>query len=120
MVVDITFIEHLRKTCQMSIPKDLEAFLLEEYCEEPFPNEYTEQDLYEQIRKLEMKYHNGLLDVRLKGSEQRLKEQYETLKEEYVTAMYKMNDLEAEVTKLKGMLFGQGINLARTEEKYDF
>lgn len=68
MTADKAFIEYLRKSYQLNIPDELEAYLLQEFGEEPFPYEYSEQDLYEQIRKLEMKYHQGKLDVTLKDS----------------------------------------------------
>lgn len=123
MIVDKAFVEYLRVTYKMNIPKELEAFLLEEYCEEPFPYEYREQDLYEQIRKLEMKYHDGLLNVALKGPEHQLKQRYETLKYEYIATMYKMKNLEDEVEKLKEILLKEGISfmkLASKPEEYDF
>lgn len=123
MVVDKGFVEYLRETYQMNIPKELEAFLLEEYCEKPFPYEYSEQDLYEQIRKLEMKYHGGLLNVALKGPEYQLNQRYEALKDEYIATMGKMRNLEDEVEKLKGILLKEGITFTKlvTEpEEYDF
>ena len=123
MVVDKAFVEYLRETYQMNIPKELEAFLLEEYCEEPFPYEYSEQDLYEQIRKLGKKYHDGLLNVVLKGSEYQLKQRYEALKDEYIVLTREKQNLEDEVEKLKGMLLKQGLtltNLVKKTEEYDF
>lgn len=115
MTADKEYIEYLRKRYKMTIPEDLEAYLLEEYSEEPFPYEYTEQDLYEQIRKLVKKYHEGLLDVTLKGPELRLKQQYDALKDEYIDAMFKMRGLEDEVAKLKTMLMERGVDLLSSE-----
>lgn len=115
MTADKTFIEYLRERYKLIIPEDLEAYLLEEYGEEPFPYEYTEQDLYEQIRKLEMKYHKGLLDIALIGPELRLKQRYEALQDEYLDALYKVRSLEDEIDKLKGMLLEQGVNFLNQE-----
>lgn len=115
MTADKEFIEYLRKRYQMIIPEDFEAFLLEEYGVEPFPHEYTEQDLYEQIRKLEIKYHSGLLDVSLKGPELRSKQRYEELQDEYIAAMFKVRNLEDEVEKLKKLLMEHGVDLLNTE-----
>jgi len=48
----------------MKIDKDLEALILRKYGTEPYPHTYTEQDLYEQIRKLVMRYHHEeLIDI---------------------------------------------------------
>ena len=110
MIVDKVFINSLRQGYHMNIPEELADFLLEEYGEEPFPYEYTEQDLYEQIREMEMNYHKGLLNVALKGPELRLKQRYETLKDEYIDAMYKVRSLEDEVENLKKMLQKQEVN----------
>jgi hypothetical protein len=115
MTVDIAFIEHLRKRYGMNIPENLEAFLLEEYDEEPFPYEYSDQDLYEQIRKLVMNYHKGLVDVTLKGSELRLKQRFQSLKDEYIAAMYKIRTLEDEVKELKDMLLEHGVVISDSE-----
>ena len=108
MTADKAFIEYLRERYQINIPKDLEDFVLEEYGYDPFPYEYTEQDLYEQIRKLAMKYHDGLLDVTLKGCEQLLKQRFKELQDEYQFAMGKVRSLEVEVEKLKEMLLEHG------------
>lgn len=115
MTADIAFIDHLRKRYDMNIPESLEAFLLEEFGDEPFPHEYSEQDLYEQIRKMVMDYHKGLVDVTLKGPELRFKQQFETLKDEYIAAMYKIRDLEDEVKKLKGMLLERGVVISDSD-----
>lgn len=109
MTVDMAFVEHLRKRYDMNIPENLEAFLLEEYGDEPFPYEYSEQDLYEQIRKLVMDYHKGMVDVTLKGTELRFRQRYESLKGEYLEAMYKIRALESEVKELKGVLLERGV-----------
>lgn len=110
MIADKAFIKYLRKRYHMNIPEELEDFLLEEYGEEPFPYEYTEQDLHEQIRKMEMNYHKGLLNVSLKGPELLLKQRYETLKNEYIDAMYKIRSLEDELEELKKLLQKQEVN----------
>ena len=96
----------------MNIPENLEAFLLEEHGDEPFPYEYSEQDLYEQIRKLVMNYHKGLVDVTLKGPELRFKQRFEGLQEEYLAVMYKVRSLEDEIEELKGMLKERGVDLS--------
>ena len=104
MTADKAFIEHLRRLCQMNIPEELEAFLLEEFGEEPFPYEYSEQDLHEQMRKLIMKYHNGQLDISLRGHENLLKQRHEELKDEYLDALSRIGSLENEIDRLKSLL----------------
>ena len=50
-------IRELREQARMPIDQELEALILQEYGTEPYPNTYTEQDLYEQIRKLITEYN---------------------------------------------------------------
>jgi chromosomal replication initiation ATPase DnaA len=66
------------------IDKPFEAYLLVTYEEDPFPNEWSEQDLYEQIRKLIFQYEQGNLDIEIPSTEERQKVRYEALKDSYL------------------------------------
>jgi len=104
MTADKNFIEKLHKKHHLEIDEKLEAYLLlAEYEEEPFPYEWSEQDLYEQIRKLTRDYREGKLDITLKSPIERLRERYEALQEEY---MYLAFDAQA----LLDILEENGIN----------
>ena len=46
------FVRELREKARMRIDQDLGALILERFGTEPSPHTYTEQDLFEQIRKL--------------------------------------------------------------------
>jgi len=50
-------IKRLRFFGRMGIDRELEGRLLRQFGCEPYPNEYTEQDLYEQVRKYVMLYN---------------------------------------------------------------
>ena len=52
MIATRKMIRELREHSRMQIDRDLEALILREFGTESYPNTYTEQDLYEQIRKL--------------------------------------------------------------------
>jgi len=43
------------------------------YEEDPFPYEWSEQDLYKQIRKLVFQYQRGELDIAIPSAEYRQK-----------------------------------------------
>jgi hypothetical protein len=58
MIVDKKYIEKLRQKCRIPIDESLERCLLEEYGEEPLPYVWSEQDLYEQIRKISDRYES--------------------------------------------------------------
>ena len=51
------------------IDKNLEALLLKHFGTEPVPHTYTEQDLYEQVRKIVAQYNGNNADVSLNTPE---------------------------------------------------
>ncbi len=57
MTLTRKLINDMRTHGRISIDKTLEALLLEHYGTEPYPHTYTEQDLYEQTRKLIVRYN---------------------------------------------------------------
>ena len=50
-------IDRLRFPGRMTIDGELEVRLLQQFGTEPHPEEYSEQDLHEQVRKLVMGYN---------------------------------------------------------------
>lgn len=58
MTVDKKYIAKLRKEYLFPIDESLERCLLDEYGEESFPYEWSEQDLYDQIRKISYRYES--------------------------------------------------------------
>ncbi|AJA46683.1 hypothetical protein CPAST_c05830 [Clostridium pasteurianum DSM 525 = ATCC 6013] len=58
MIVTKKYINDLREHSFLNISKDMEILILEKFGKEPEPTkegyvyEYTEQDIYEQIRKI--------------------------------------------------------------------
>lgn len=79
------------------IDKPLEEYLLATYEEEPFPYEWREQDLYEQIRKLIFQYEQGKLDISVPSFPERQSMRYDALKESYL-------ELLGEVTELRNTI----------------
>ena len=57
MVVTPKIIEDLRIHGRKKINSELEALILEQLCSDPYPYTYSEQDIYEQMRKLIQNYH---------------------------------------------------------------
>ncbi|WP_319561057.1 hypothetical protein [Marispirochaeta sp.] len=58
MTITRKWIEQLRSNCRLRIDAQLEELILAQYGVEPEPYEYSEQDLYEQIRKLISQYND--------------------------------------------------------------
>ena len=65
MTITRTQIEHMRRHGRLRIDTELEAMILATYGVEPEPYTYTEQDLYEQIRKLINEHNQAHPDPRL-------------------------------------------------------
>jgi hypothetical protein len=66
MKVDKAYIEQVRSMGNIEIPEELEQMLIERLGQEDEQYEYTEQDLYEQARKIIQRYHTpeGRLELR--------------------------------------------------------
>jgi hypothetical protein len=65
MTATARFVRELREKARMRIDEDLEALILKRFGAEPSPYSYTEQDLFEQIRKLVIDYNKEHKDKRL-------------------------------------------------------
>lgn len=52
MVATKEYIQELREKSGFNISKEQEILIIEKLGDEPEPEEYTEQDLFEQIRKI--------------------------------------------------------------------
>lgn len=59
MVINKKMIRNFETARRELLPPDLRDYLLTRYAEEPFPHEYSEQDLYENIRKDIQRYESG-------------------------------------------------------------
>jgi hypothetical protein len=97
MTLTIRFLNEMFCIWGDRIDKPLEEYLLATYEEEPFPYEWSEQDLYEQIRKLILQYNQGKLDVTVPSAEERQRIRYEALKNSYL-------ELLGETNRLKGII----------------
>jgi hypothetical protein len=93
MTLTIKFLNEMFRLWGDKIDKPLEEYLLATYEEEPFPYEWSEQDLYEQIRKLIFQYEQGKLDITVPSVEERQKIRYESLKDSYLQLLDESNRL---------------------------
>lgn len=76
MTLTIRLLNEMFRMWGDHIDKPLEQYLLAMYEEEPFPYEWSEQDLYEQIRKLILQYNQGKLNIFIPSSEERQRIRY--------------------------------------------
>jgi hypothetical protein len=109
MIVTKTYLKKLQQCYQFEMDAPLARYLLAEYEIEPFPHEYSEQDLHEQIRRLVDQYQQGTLDVQLKSPNQRLQERYKTLQECHLILLSENVALNEEISHLKKILAQSGL-----------
>lgn len=74
------------------------------YAEEPFPYEYSEQDLYENIRRDIRDYAQGNLDIAVKSPSECWQQEREYLQNRYTEQSFKMRELEDDILELEQVL----------------
>jgi hypothetical protein len=77
MTINETLIKEFEDTYGKFFPDDLKQYLLVKYAEEPFPHEFSEQDLYMNIDRDICVYEAGELDVTIKSPVERWQEERE-------------------------------------------
>jgi hypothetical protein len=104
MTLTVKFLNEMFRIWGDKIDQPLEEYLLAIYEEEPFPEEWSEHDLYEQIRKLILQYEQGELEITVPSVEERWKSRYEALKDCYIQLWHESNDLKDVIENAKKML----------------
>ena len=104
MILTVRFLNEMFRIWGDKIDNPLEEYLLATYEEEPFPYEWSEQDLYEQIRKLILQYEQGELDITVPSVEERWKIRYESLKDSYLQLLQDSNHIRDIVENTRKML----------------
>jgi hypothetical protein len=117
MKISKTIVKELEYTYRMSFPHDLKRYLLVKYAEEPFPYEFSEQDLYINIRNDIRDYKAGDLNVTVKRASERWQEDREYLQNLYIERSYEVYDLENYVAELEHMISGHGLESSRMAAK---
>ncbi len=83
MIADKHLIERICQNYGLEPNNMFVEYVLQIYGREPFPHTWTEQDLFEQIRKLIMRYSSGDLQIRLKSREELWHDEREILQTLY-------------------------------------
>lgn len=117
MTINKKIIRELETIYKKSIPDDLKKYLLVKYEQEPFPYEFSEQDLYTNIERDIRDYEADELDVTVKNSSERWAEEREYLQNLYIEKSRVAHDLEAYVAELEHILSEHSLESSNMSEQ---
>jgi hypothetical protein len=113
MVLTPKLIEELEYTNRKSFPEEFKRYLLVKYAEEPFPNEFSEQDLFTNIRNDIHNYEAGKLDITAKSPSERWQEDREYLQNLCIEKFIKIRELEDYILELEHILSENNLESSR-------
>ncbi len=117
MTINETIVKDLEHKCRMLLPDELKKYLLIQYAEEPFPYEYTEQDLFANIERDLRAYEAGELDITLKSQSERWQDEREYLQSLYIEKCREARELTDYVAELEQLLAKNGLEAPQTVVK---
>jgi hypothetical protein len=121
MTINKRIIKDLEHSLRRFLPKELKTYLLMKYEREPFPYEYSEQDLYTNIEKDIYAFDAGELDITNKSLSKRWEEEYQYLQELYIDKCYELHKIEDYVQELELLITEHGLKSSKMNtELIDF
>lgn len=117
MTIDNTIIRSLKSNLRDSIAEELKQYLLVKYAQEPFPYEYSEQDLYSNIERDINAFESNTLDVTIKAPSEQWQEEREYLQALYFDKSCETRELLEYITELERLLSEHGLESASMFEK---
>ncbi len=117
MTINKTIIKELEDTYRKHFPHELRQYLLVKYADEPFPYEFSEQDLYTNIRHDICAYEAGKLDVTVKSPSERWQEERKYLQNLYIEKACEARELADHLLELERMLSEHGLESSKMAER---
>ncbi len=117
MTINETIVKELENKWGRLFPDELKRYLLVKYAEEPFPYEFSQQDLYANIKRDINAYDAGKLDVTLKSQLQRLQKEREYLQNLYAEKCYELRELSDYAAELEQILTENGLESPKMRER---
>lgn len=109
MTINKRAIQELEHNYRMVFPGELKKYLLVTYGEEPWPNEYSEQDLYTNIRNDIDAFQSGRLDTTIKSQSEAWQEERDYLRKLYIEKCCESREQQEYINELEGLLSKYGI-----------
>lgn len=110
-------VRHLESNHGQPFPRELSKYLWIKYSAEPFPYEYTEQDLYENIRRDIRDYLAGTLDLAEKHPLTLCNERLKLLQDMCIGMLYDQRQLELYIEELELALAEHGLESTKMAMK---
>ena len=110
-------IRHLEESHGQPLPRELRKYLWIKYSVEPFPYEYTEQDLHENIRRDIRDYLGGTLDITEKNPLTSCNERIKSLQDMFIGMLYDKCQLELYVAELEHTLSEHGLESTKMAQR---
>jgi len=120
MTINKSIIEELEHIHRKPLPSDLKRYLLLKYEAEPFPHEFSEQDLYTNIRQDICNYEAGELAVTVKSLYECWQQERDQLQDLYIEKCSELSNLERYIAELEEIISEHGIKSSRmAEQKFE-
>jgi len=113
MTINKKIIKQIEQTYRRLLPDEFKKYLFAKYKQEPFPYEYSEQDLYANIANDIRTYEAGELDLAVKKSSVLWQEEREYLQGLYAEKCHEVRYLEEYIDKLECIFNKTGFNIPK-------
>lgn len=112
MTINKIIIKDFEHKFRRFLPKELKKYLLIKYAREPFPYEFSEQDLYSNIENDIYAYDAGELDVTIRSLGERWKDECQYLQRLYIEKCRELRRTEKHVQELEHLLTEHGLEFS--------
>ena len=116
MLINKRIIRRLENCYRKTLKDDFKRFLFVKYSQEPFPFEYSEDDLYSNIYRDLNSYESGRLDVSVKSETELWQEERQYLQELYIEKSVEVSDILEYVSELESILSEHNLESPRMIE----
>jgi len=117
MILNKRMLKELEATYKKHFSEDFRQYLLVKYGQEPFPYEFSEQDLYTNIDHDIRVYDAGELDVTVKSPSERWLEEREYLQNLYIAKAGEAQEFADYVAELERILSAHGLESAQMVDR---
>lgn len=117
MTINKIIIKDLERRFRRFLPKELKTYLLIKYAREPFPYEFSEQDLYTNIENDIYSYDAGELDITIKSLGEQWKEECQHLQKLYIDKCCELRRTEKYVQELEHLLIEHSLESSKMDRQ---